>query len=206
MLLSAVRILELNKKHNLLENLCKRESENPEGVGIDLRGGKVYKIEGDSFLGADEHPITKEKLEGLRHSPKVSLVANYEDNKERVSKFTIKPGEYYLIETIEKVHSPAEKVKYDDFFPEGYLVPVISPRVSLQKGAVALYHARTNPGYSGPLIFGLANNGKEDFTFELGARMFRIDFEGVIGDIDRIYSGQHQGGRVTSQGEKEKQN
>jgi len=36
--------------------------------------------------------------------------------------------------------------------------------------------------------------------------MFKIYWEPVIGDIKRTYSGQHQGERVTSQGEVEVQN
>ena len=36
--------------------------------------------------------------------------------------------------------------------------------------------------------------------------MFNLVFETIIGDIKRPYSGQHQGGRVTSGGEVEIQN
>ena len=69
------------------------------------------------------------------------------------------------------------------------------------KGAVSLDCSSTGPGYSGPLWFGLSNNGPEPFYFELGARMFKILWHPVIGDIGRAYTGQHQGGRSTSQGE-----
>ena len=41
MILSALKVLELNKEYNLIEGLCKRELENPEGCGIDLRVGRV---------------------------------------------------------------------------------------------------------------------------------------------------------------------
>jgi hypothetical protein len=36
--------------------------------------------------------------------------------------------------------------------------------------------------------------------------MFNIIFEPVIGEIKREYSGQHQGGRITSEGKEEVQN
>ena len=37
-------------------------------------------------------------------------------------------------------------------------------------------------------------------------RMFNVEFEPVVGELKRSYSGQHQGGRVSSQGETEIQN
>ncbi len=44
MKISAVRILELNDEHNLIENLSERELNNPEGSGFDLRVGQVHKM------------------------------------------------------------------------------------------------------------------------------------------------------------------
>ena len=126
--------------------------------------------------------------------------------KDGNKKFTIKPGEYYLVTTMEVIQSPAEKIKYDKLLPEGYLVPKIFPRSSLQRGGVSLHFTATNPGYKGELTFGIKNQGSQDFIFELGARMFSVEYEAVIGDIKRAYSGQHQGGRVTSGGKKEIQN
>lgn len=193
MKISALRILELNEKYNLIEGLSKRELENPEGSILDLRVGQIHKLTGDSLLGVEE-----------RYSSKTEIIGdvNLDGNK----RFTIKPNEYYLVTTMEIIHAPSEKVKYDENFLEGYLVPKIMPRSSLQRGGVSLHFTGTNPGYKGQLTFGICNLGKEDFHFELGARMFSIEYEPVLGEIKRAYSGQHQGGRVTSQGEKEIQN
>lgn len=193
MKLSAAKVLELNKEYNLLENLCEREANNPEGVDIDLRVSSVEKIVGDSYLGVNE-----------RSSPKTELVGdiNHDGNK----KITLEPGEYYLVKTMEKINCPGEPIKYDSNEPERYIIPDIKPRVSLQKGGVSLHCSTTNPGYSGPLVFGIANNSKYNFEFELGSRMFKILWEPVVGGIKRTYSGQHQGGRTSSQGEIEKQN
>lgn len=192
MKISALRILELNEKYNLIENLAERELKNPEGVDIDIRVGRVEKIVGDTFLGVNE-----------RASAKTELVADIERDGEK--SVTIRPGEYYLVKTMETINCPSEPIKYDENFPKGYIVPDIRPRVSLQKGGVSLDSSTTNPGYSGPLWFGVSNNSQHDFTFELGARMFKIYWGPVVGDIKRTYEGQHQGGRVTSQGKKETQ-
>lgn len=197
MKISGLKILELNDKYNLLGGLSERELNNPEGSGVDLRIGQVNKIVGNSFLAADGS--SRE-----RYSPKLELIGDFE--KEGNKLITIKPGEYFLVTTIEVVHSPAEKIKYDDSFPEGFLIPKVWPRSSLQRGGVSFHATKIDPGYKGTLTFGIKNQSNEDFNFELGARMFNIEFEPVIGDIKRAYSGQHQGGRITSGGKKEIQN
>jgi len=191
--LSAVRILELNGKYKLIEGLSERELNNPEGCGFDLRVGRVEKINDESFLGVSE-----------RKSPQTILIGdiNVDGNKLIV----LKPGEYLLVQTIETINSPNEPVKYDEDEPLRYLMPVVYPRSSLQRGAVSFHATKTDPGYSGKLTFGIKNLGEHDFKFELGARMFNIVFEPVIGEIKRSYSGQHQGGRITSQGKVEIQN
>lgn len=192
MKLSALKVLELNQNYKLVEGLSDRELKNPEGIDLDLRVGRVEKIIGPSFLGVDD-----------RSSAIVELVGDIEKNGNQ--RITIKPGDYFLVRTIETINCPGKKVKYDNNFPSGYLIPSVAPRVSLQKGGLSLDCSTTNPGYSGQLIFGLSNNGKYDFEFELGARMFKIYWEPVIGEIKRAYTGQHQGGRMTSQGELEVQ-
>jgi deoxycytidine triphosphate deaminase len=193
MILSALKVLELNKRYNLIEGLSERESENPEGTILDLRVGQIHNIIGESLLGVKD-----------RYSSKTETIGDVK--KDGNKKFTIRPGEYYLVTTMEIIYSPAEKIKYDKFFPEGYLIPKIFPRSSLQRGGISLHFTATNPGYKGQLTFGIKNLGNQDFIFELGARMFSVEYEAVIGDIKRAYSGQHQGGRVTSGGKVEVQN
>ena len=197
MKISALKILELNKKYNLIENLSERELNNPEGAGIDLRVGEVYEITGDSFLASDNS--SRE-----RYSPKIKLIGDI--SKEGNKIITLEPGQYFLVTTMEIIYSPAEKIKYDKDFPEAYLKPIIHPRSSLQRGGVSLHFTKTDPGYKGKLTFGIKNLGEHDFRFELGSRMFNVEFEPVIGEIKRAYSGQHQSGRVTSDGKTEIQN
>jgi len=197
MKISALVILELNKRFGLIEGLSERELNNPEGSGIDLRVGQVHRIVGDSFLGADN-------TGGKRHSPEVELIGDLV--KEGNKQITIGPGEYFLVTTVEVVNSPAEKIMYHDSLPEGYLIPKVWPRSSLQRGGVSFHATKIDPGYKGNLTFGIKNLGNSNFTFELGARMFNIEYEVVVGDIARAYSGQHQGGRVSSGGKEEVQN
>ncbi len=197
MKISAVKILELNEQYHLVQNLSKRELENPEGSGLDLRVGEVYHLKGDSFLGADE-------TERERYSPETELIASVEKDGHKT--ITLHPGDYVLVRTIEIISAPDRKIKYDPNLPEAYLIPKIHPRVSLQKGGVDLLCTKTDPGYVGQLVVGLSNVGGQDFKFELGARMFNLEYEAVSGEIKRAYSGQHQGGRVSSEGQNETQN
>ena len=157
----------------------------------------MHKIVGDSLLSADG--TSRE-----RYSSKTELLGDIEKDGNKI--IVMKPGDLFLVTTIEIIHSPFKKIKYDDFYPEGYLIPKVWPRSSLHRGGVSFHATKTDPGYKGRLAFAIKNQGTENFTFELGARMFNIEYEPVIGDINRAYSGQHQGGRVTSQGQKEVQN
>ena len=159
--------------------MSERESTNPEGAFIDLRVGQVYRIAGDSFLGADE-------TGGKRYSPETEIVGDVTTDGHKI--ITIKPGEYYLVMTMEKVNSPDVKIKYDSFFPEAYLVPKIFPRTSLQRGGISLYHTGITPGWKGELTFGIKNQGNQDFSFELGARMFSVEYHAITGEINRAYS------------------
>lgn len=197
MKISSLKILELNKEHNLIENLSERELNNPEGAGIDLRVGEVYELAGDSFLAADNN--SRE-----RYSPKTKLIGDF--SKDGNKSIVLEPGQYFLVTTMEILHSPDKKIKFNENFPEAYLKPIINPRSSLQRGGVSLHFTKTDPGYKGKLTFGIKNLGEHNFKFELGARMFNVEFEPVFGEIKRAYSGQHQGGRVTSGGKTEVQN
>ena len=191
--ISAVRILELNDRYNLIEGLSDREKNNPEGTGFDLCVGQVHEIVGESLLGVTE-----------RYSSKTNLIGDVEVNGNE--KVILRPGQFCLVTTMETLNAPAEKIKYDSFFPEAYLIPKVYPRSSLQRGGVSFHATKTDPGYKGKLTFGIKNIGNQDFVFELGARMFNVEYEPVVGELKRAYSGQHQGGRVTSQGISEVQN
>ncbi len=191
--LSALKVLELNKKYNLIEGLSKRELKNPEGIELELRVGRVEKIVGPSFLGVTD-----------RNSPKTDLIADIKIDGNK--KIKMNPGDYFLVRTVETINCPPNPIEYEENSPLRYLMPDIYPRTSLHRSGISLHCSITNPGYSGPLVFGLKNNSDQEFTFELGARMFKLIFEPVIGEIKRIYSGQYQGGRITSAGKVERQN
>jgi deoxycytidine triphosphate deaminase len=140
MKISAARILELNEKYNLISGLGERDSINPEGIDLDLRVGKVEKIEGESFLGVTE-----------RFSAKTILIGDIE--KDGNKKICMEPGDYFLVSTIEEINCPSNPIIYENGVQARYIVPDIRPRVSLQKAGVSLDCSTTNPGYSGRLVF-----------------------------------------------------
>ncbi len=161
-------ILGVSEIRGFVKNLCERELNNPEGAGFDIRVGEVYKLRTPGFLGVDE-----------RETSKAELVASFGKDK----KYTLNPGEYVTIRTMEEFDVPDNIVMYT------------FPRSTLHRCGVSLIATQTSPGYRGKLVFGLKNNGDLPFTFELGARVAHVQFLEVKGET-RLYRGQWQGGRV----------
>lgn len=178
MILGPKRLLELVKEKKLVEGLSERELTNPEGAGFDLRLGEVYKILGTAFLGETE-----------RKTPDINLVASYKEGEKRT--ITIKPGEFYLVKTIESFNTPED------------LTVNFKPRTTTFRSGLFLRTGNVAPGYKGPVTFGLKNEGPVEVTIEMGARFVHAQFEEVKGG-GNMYRGQWQGGRVTTK-KKEKQ-
>ncbi len=181
MILGIKELHRLVKESNLIEGLCEREINNPEGAGFDLRLKEVYDIEGEGFLGVEE-----------RKTPEARLIAEYDSSLgEKDNFFIFEPGKYHLIKTIEKVNLPLD------------LSGIIFPRTTLFRSGLCLFNGIVQPGYSGELTFGLTNLGSQPVKVSFGARIIHITFHEIRGEGNQ-YRGQWQGGRVTTKG-KEKQ-
>ncbi|MBI2031958.1 MAG: 2'-deoxycytidine 5'-triphosphate deaminase [Candidatus Levybacteria bacterium] len=170
MILGPKKLLELVKTKKLVEGLSGRELKNPEGAGFDLRLGEVYKISGEALLG-----------ETHRKTPEVKTVAKIGKDK----KIKIKPGDFYLVKTIEKINLPIN------------LSAVIIPRTTTFRSGVFIRTGPIQPGYQGELTFGLKNEGPVSVEIEMGARFVHVIFHEVRGGGSK-YRGQWQGGRVTT--------
>lgn len=180
MILGIKKLHELVKKQNLVENLCDRELNSPEGAGFDLCLGEVYGLDGDGSLGVEE-----------RDTPNITLVGEHDKNKtEKDNFFVFEPGKYYLIKTIEKVNLPTT------------LSGIIFPRTTLFRSGLALFNGIVQPGYQGELTFGLANLGGSNIKVSFGARIVHITFHEVLGEGNQ-YRGQWQGGRVATEGKEQ---
>ncbi len=178
MILGPKLLLELVKKKKLVENLSERELTNPEGAGFDLRLGEVYAITGKAFLG-----------ETHRETPEIKLVEKYEEGKN--NKIIFKPGDFYLVKTIESFNLPEN------------ITANFKPRSTTFRSGLFLRTGNVAPGYSGPVTFGMKNEGSVTVTIEMGARFVHVQFDEVKGG-GSLYRGQWQGGRVTTT-KKEKQ-
>jgi deoxycytidine triphosphate deaminase len=178
MILGPKNLLKLVKKIKLVEGLSERELTNPEGAGFDLRLDEVYKISGKAFLG-----------ETHRQTADIKLIKKYDEKKKTSIK--IKPGDFFLVKTIETVNMPQN------------LTANITPRSTIYRSGLFLRTGNTPPGYCGGLIFGLKNEGPVTVEIEMGARFAHIQFAQVHGG-GNMYRGQWQGGRVTTT-KKEKQ-
>lgn len=173
------------RDENLVENLSERELNNPEGVGIDLRLGAVYRIkEGGAYINAD----TQDGL-GRRKGVTAEQIADG-NSESSPTKIVIEPGDYFLVQTMETINTP------DD------LMPAVYPRSSLYRAGLNLIASKADPGYEGKFTFGLSNLSGFPVVLEMGARICNVVFFKVEGG-SVAYRGQHQGGRVTSDKEEQ---
>lgn len=167
------------KKEKLIENLGTRDLNNPEGVGIDLRLGSVHKIvKGGAFIEADG-----ESLLGKRKGVETKVVAEFVEGQKQ-KEITIKPGDYYLAQTLEVINTPSD------------LMPIVHTRTSLFRAGLLLLNSKTDPGYCGKLTMGLTNLSPFPVKLQIGARICNIIFHKIKGKTVK-YRGQHQGGRVS---------
>ncbi len=176
MIVGIDELLRLVKEKNLVENLSERELKTPEGAGFDLRIGEIYSIDGHGFLGVDERSTADSKL-----LAKIGRDKN----------FILKPGDFVLMKTIEKVNLPND------------LLMLTFPRSTLYRSGVLFLATQCAPSYSGEMVYALKNVGNVNFQLELGARIVHVVFLKISGK-GSPYRGQWQGGRVTTNG-KEKQ-
>jgi len=172
MIIAPKELLKLVKKNKLVENLSERELTNPEGTGFDLRLGEVFKISGKAFLG-----------ETHRQTPDITSVKVWDEKKP--SSIKIKPGDFYLVKTIEKINLPLD------------LSAVIIPRTTTFRSGLFIRTGPIQPGYSGELTFGLKNEGPVTVEIEMGARFMHLIFHEIKG-AGEAYRGQWQGGRVSA--------
>lgn len=172
MILGPKKLLQLVKSKKLVEGLSERELTNPEGTGFDLRLGEVFKISGKAFLG-----------ETHRQTPDIDSIKTYDSKKP--SSIKIKPGDFYLVKTIEKINLPID------------LSAVIIPRTTTFRSGLFIRTGPIQPGYSGELTFGLKNEGPITVEIEMGARFVHVVFSEIKGG-GSAYRGQWQGGRVSA--------
>jgi len=199
MVLGPKDLLKLVKTKKLVEGLSERELTNPEGAGFDLRLGEVYRISGSAFLGEAERKTPNVNLVAKYNSEDRTVNQPYKNIRDRVnkrkaklrSKVIIKPGEFYLVKTIESFNVPAD------------ITVNFKPRTTTFRSGLFLRTGNVAPGYKGPVTFGLKNEGPCTVTIEMGARFVHAQFEEVKGE-GSMYRGQWQGGRVTTL-KKEKQ-
>lgn len=173
MIIGPKRLLELVKEIKLVEGLSARELTNPEGAGFDLRVGELYEISGGTaFLGETE-----------RETPDIKKIIEYRKGKKTA--YTIEPGKYLLMTTLEKVNIPQD------------ITVNFKPRTTTFRSGLVVRSGNVAPGYCGKLTFAVKNVGPLPVTIEMGARIIHAQFYWVDGG-GSMYRGQWQGGRVTT--------
>lgn len=169
MLLGIDELRKLIEEKKLIRDLLESEFTNPVGTGFDFRVGEIHQIHGKSYMGRSG-----------RITPKTRLLASHEGS---TSHHVLKPGEYYLIKTIEKLNLPRD------------VIAVFYPRSSFHRSGIHVLTGLADPGYRGELTFGITNMSGHDFVLEMGSRVAHVLFFRVAGG--RPYTGTWQGGKMT---------
>ena len=156
---------QIKQKQPLIENV---DEKNIQPSGVDLRVKCIYRLKNGGYLGVEN-----------RKTPDVEVVT-----KENGEKIILRPNEFVLVETMEKVNMPNN------------LSAIVLPRSSLFRCGVSLHTAVVDPGYIGTLTFGMKNLSNFPFEIEIGSKIGQIVFEEVKGNI-KLYNGKYQGGKVT---------
>ena len=172
MIIGPKKLLQLVKQKKLVEGLAERELTKPEGAGFDLRLGEIYEISGKAYLGVTH-----------RETPKIR--SKIKDQRSKIQKITIKPGDFFLATTIEKVNTPLN------------ITINFKPRTTTFRSGLFLRTGNVAPGYCGKLTFAIKNEGPIPVTLEMGCRIIHAQFAWVDGGGTQ-YKGQWQGGRVTT--------
>ncbi len=169
MLLGIEELRKLIEGVSLVENLLESEFKNPVGTGFDFRVGEIHQIYGKSYVGREG-----------RITPQTKIIASH---KEASAHHILRPGEYCLIKTIEKVNLPSD------------IIAVFYPRSSFHRSGIHILTGLADPGYKGELTFGISNMSEHDFVLEMGARIAHALFFRISGGSP--YRGKWQGGRMT---------
>ena len=156
---------QIKQKQPLIENV---DEKNIQPSGVDLRVKCIYRLKNGGYLGVEN-----------RKTPDVEVVT-----KENGEKIILRPNEFVLVETMEKVNMPNN------------LSAIVLPRSSLFRCGVSLHTAVVDPGYIGTLTFGMKNLSNFPFEIEIGSKIGQIVFEEVRGNV-KLYNGKYQGGKVT---------
>ena len=161
MILGRDEILERVKKDKLIEEF---NEDCLESSGYDLRIGAFYTTAGGAFMSKKER-----KMPEIAEIPGDILL--------------LTPGQYVLMETMEKVNMPSD------------LAARVLNKSSLFRCGASTFNALVDPGYKGKLTFGLKNISDHEFSIEKGAKVAQIVFEEVKGSV-KLYDGKYQGGKV----------
>jgi len=201
MILTSPTIVDLitNGLPPLIENADPEQLEpgEMEGGQYDLRVIEVrraLKSEQGVLIGQTERRTLKTEEE-----PRV-VFGRGSDN----SGWELYFGHYYLIKTVEIINMPVT------------LRGIIEPRTTTFRSAAHLWleeeerplthllHGGVVPGYQGQLTFGLRLLLDVPFRLEFKARVASIAFAEMEAEEPCGYSGVWQGGRVSTEGQKER--
>ena len=164
-------------KKPLIENISQEQISKIEGTTVDLRLDEAFELEGGARLAVKS-----------RTTPKIKTIL---DEWSKNQFLTIKPNEFILVQTMERVNIPAS------------ILADVRNRTTLFRCGLYLKTAYISPNYQGVLTFGLKNLSSFPVEIERGFRIACISFTQIEGE-SVPYQGVWQGKRASTDGQEER--
>jgi len=161
----------------LIENIGIDQIDKIEGTTVDLRLDEAFELLGGASLGLKS-----------RVTPKIKTILDKSSDNQIL---TIKPNEFFLVQTMETVNIPPT------------ILADVRNRTTLFRCGLYLKTAYISPNYQGVLTFGLKNLSGFPVEIERGFRIACISFSTIDGE-SVPYQGVWQGKRASTNGEEER--
>lgn len=134
-----------------------------------------------------EGPVTSYGLTGITYDVRLDskiIIPNFYPQRDLTldvphgSKYTLKPGQFILAETVECFNIPRE------------VMGRCLTKSSLARRGVEIITTLLQPTWSGKLVLEIKSIGKDEVELTIGAGIASIEFDKVIGIIDVPYNQQ----------------
>ncbi len=133
-------------------------------VAVDLRIAKAFTIGKTKIVDIDASKLPP--------------------HKEMKLPYTLKAGEYLLVQTIEEIHQGNRK----------YLC-LLQPRSRAFRVGLSIQTNIWGPSYEGPIIFSISNNSQNPIRITKGLSVVQIAFLDIKGEIVPV-THTFQGGKI----------
>ncbi len=97
--------------------------------------------------------------------------------------YVMQPNEFVIARTIEDLETP-----YD-------LMGILAPKAESFRTGLGIFVGLVDPGYKGPIVFGIKNLGENKITLTKGMPLVKITYSTIKGDTIPVQT-KYMGGKI----------